>query len=113
MPHFLEALYSGRVLLMDGAMGTELQRAGMAGACYELLNLTHSDRVRAIHQAYVDAGADVLLSNTFQANPQSLAKHGLQEQLEDIIRHGVALARSVAGADRLVLLDIGPLSAAE
>ena len=70
MSRFLDALRSGRVLLMDGAMGTELQRAGLQpGECGELWNLTHPEKVRAIHQAYVDAGAEVLLTNTFQANP--------------------------------------------
>ena len=55
---------------MDGAMGTELQRAGcQPDECGEIWNLTHPERVRAIHQAYVDAGAEVLLTNTFQANP--------------------------------------------
>src|SRR5262249_30383075 len=82
MSRFLQALHSGRVLLMDGAMGTELQRAGIgAGECYELWNLTHPDRVRAVHQAYVDAGAEALLTNTFQANGPALEKHGLRGQL--------------------------------
>ena len=55
MSRLLEALHSGRVLLMDGAMGTELQRAGMPeGACYEEWNLTYPDKVLAIHKAYVD-----------------------------------------------------------
>src|SRR6516164_4935599 len=78
-----EAMASGWVLLMDGAMGTELQRAGIStGECYELWNLSHPDKVKAIHQSYVDAGAQVLLTNTFQANPVALAKHGLDDQLE-------------------------------
>src|SRR5262245_57984103 len=110
MSRFLEALHSGRVLLMDGAMGTELQRADIQeGECYELWNLTHPDRVRAIHQAYVDAGAEVLLTNTFQANPVAFRKRGLDSQLESITQAAVQLARSVAGPDRFVLADIGPI----
>src|SRR5229473_582870 len=87
MSRFREALLSGEVLLMDGAMGTELQRAGLReGECAELWNITHADNVRAIHQAYVDAGALCLLTNTFQANPPALAKHGLTEDWESICR---------------------------
>ncbi|MBL8794888.1 MAG: homocysteine S-methyltransferase family protein [Planctomycetia bacterium] len=111
MSRFLEALHSGRALLMDGALGTELQRAGLGGgACGERWNLDHPDRVRAIHQAYRDAGADCLLTNTFQSNPTALARHGLRERLEAINEAGLKLARSVEGQP-FVLGDIGPLSA--
>jgi 5-methyltetrahydrofolate--homocysteine methyltransferase len=109
MSRFLEALHSGRVLLMDGAMGTELQRAGIGeGECYELWNLTRPDKVRAIHQAYVAAGARCSCTNTFQANLAALAKHGLQEQLARINQAALALARSVAGPSSFILGDIGP-----
>jgi methionine synthase I (cobalamin-dependent) len=65
----LEALRSGRVLLMDGAMGTELQRVGLKpGENAATWNFRHPERVRAVHQAYLDAGAEVLLTNTFLIN---------------------------------------------
>src|SRR5215470_5468990 len=103
MASLLETLRSGRVLLMDGAMGTELQRAGIGeGECYEAWNLTHPEKVRAIHRAYVDAGADVLLTNTFQANPAALAKHGLEDRLEVIFREAIQLARSVVAPNGFV-----------
>jgi 5-methyltetrahydrofolate--homocysteine methyltransferase len=109
MASFLETLRSGRVLLMDGAMGTELQRAGIGeNECYEAWNLMHPDKVRAIHQAYVGAGAEVLLTNTFQANPSALSKFGLWEQRGTILSAGLEAARSVAGEQRCVLLDAGP-----
>jgi len=109
MSRFLDALRSDRVLLMDGAMGTELQRAGLKpGECGELWNLTHPEKVRAIHQAYVDAGADVLLTNTFQANPAALERHNLTGQLGVIWQAAVTLARGAAGPDRWVLADVGP-----
>ncbi len=109
MPDFLQALHSGRVLLMDGAMGTQLQRAGIeSGACYELWNLTHPERIAAIHRAYADAGAVCLLTNTFQANPAALARHGCADRLDAILGAGVALARA-AGPERFVLADIGPV----
>src|SRR6516225_8273366 len=110
MASFLETLRSGRVLLMDGAMGTELQRAGIGeNECYEAWNLTHPDKVRAIHQAYVDAGAEVLLTNTFQANPIRLAKHGLEQQLEAFHQAAISLAGSVIARDETVLIDVGPI----
>src|SRR5262245_48684821 len=97
MSRFLEALRSGRVLLMDGAMGTELQRAGIQpGECYELWNLTHPEKVRGIHRAYVEAGAEVLLTNTFQANPVALANHRLEHQAAEFCEVGVKLARKSA-----------------
>src|SRR6266852_2151820 len=98
MSRFLTALHSGRVLLMDGAMGTELQRAGLRhGECGEFWNLSRPDQVRAIHQAYVDAGAECLLTNTFQSNPTALARHGHAEELELINHAAVRLARAAAG----------------
>jgi 5-methyltetrahydrofolate--homocysteine methyltransferase len=110
MSRFREALQSGRVLLMDGAMGTELQRANLQpGECGEFWNIAEPERVRAIHQAYVDAGAQCLLTNTFQANPAALAKHGKSEHLEAINRSALQLARSVAGPDRFVLAAVGPI----
>jgi 5-methyltetrahydrofolate--homocysteine methyltransferase len=67
MSRFLKALHSRRVLLMDGAMGTELQTAGLKiGEAGEHWNFQHPDRVLAIHKGYVEAGAEVLLTNTFQ-----------------------------------------------
>jgi 5-methyltetrahydrofolate--homocysteine methyltransferase len=111
MSRFTDTLRSGRVLLMDGAMGTELQRAGIRpGECYELWNLTHPDWVRAIHQAYVSAGARCLLTNTFQAQPPALAEHGLQERLAEINAAAVAIARSACGSAGFVLASIGPSS---
>lgn len=107
---FFDALHSGRILLMDGAMGTELQRAGIAdGECHEAWNLTHPDAVRAIHQAYVAAGASVLVTNTFQANPTALAKHKLEVPLGKVQEAAIDLARTAAGQERFVVASIGPM----
>src|SRR5438132_286442 len=106
---FLDALHSGRVLLMDGAMGTELMRAGLPeGECGERWNLTHPEQVRKIHQAYADAGAVCFLTNTFQANPPALARHGLN--VDEVFESAAELARSVAGKERFVLADVGPIA---
>ena len=57
------------ILIFDGAMGTMLQKAGLpVGGLPELFNLTHPDTVREIHKAYIDAGCDIVTTNTFQAN---------------------------------------------
>lgn len=110
MPSFLEALSSCRVLLMDGAMGTELQRAGVGvGECHERWNLIHADRVAAIHRAYVEVGSEVLLTNTFQSNPLHLSRFGVEDRLEEINRYAVWIARTAAGPSRFVLGDIGPI----
>ncbi len=75
MSRFLDALRSGRVLLMDGAMGTELQRVGLRpGENAATWNLLHPEKVRAVHQAYLDAGAEVLLTNTFLINASSFCE---------------------------------------
>jgi 5-methyltetrahydrofolate--homocysteine methyltransferase len=110
MSPLLTALHSGRVLLMDGAMGTELRRTGLADTeAGEIWNITHPDRVQAIHQAYRAAGANCLLTNTFQANRLTLDKSLWRDRLVEIIRSAVMMARSVAGTDGFVLGDLGPL----
>src|SRR5260221_8886645 len=90
---FLNALRSGRLLLMDGAMGTELSRAGLAaGECGELWNLTHPQLVRGIHKAYVDAGAEVLVTNTFQAHPLRLLEARAEASCARLLNEGLRLA---------------------
>jgi len=111
MSRFLNALRSGAVLLMDGAMGTELRQAGLReNECAEHWNLTHPDQVREIHRSYRQVGSQCFLTNTFQSHPEALQKHGLEDQLEVINQSAVALARSVAGTHGFVLGDIGPLA---
>jgi 5-methyltetrahydrofolate--homocysteine methyltransferase len=95
---------------MDGALGTELQRAGLhPGEPGERWNLTRPAEVRAVHAAYARAGAEVLLTNTFQANPTALARHGLESQLEAMNQAAVRLARAAVGAGGFVLGDVGPI----
>jgi len=110
MSALLEALESGQVLLMDGAMGTELSQAGIPlNECGALWNLTHPEEVLTIHRAYRQAGAVVLLTNTFQSNPLALARYGLADQMEEINEAGLHLARTAAGPGGFVLADIGPI----
>ena len=93
-------------LIFDGAMGTMLQQAGLkAGELPELYNILHPDLVRDIHRAYLQAGAQVICTNTFQANEEKLAGSG--QQVEAVIQRAITLARQ-AGAE-LVALSMGPL----
>ena len=86
-----------RILILDGAMGTMLQRHGLSGNS-EPFNLTHPDVVRSIHRAYIDAGADIISTNTFGANAISQADYGCSAQAREFARAGAALARAEADA---------------
>jgi 5-methyltetrahydrofolate--homocysteine methyltransferase len=103
-------LRSGRVLVMDGAMGTELMRRTGASIpfCGEGYNLSAADLVQSIHRAYLDAGADVLLTNTFQANRVALARAGLLDRRHDIWHAALELARLDDARSHFVLADVGP-----
>jgi 5-methyltetrahydrofolate--homocysteine methyltransferase len=106
----LAALAGGRVLLADGAMGTQLQQAGLEpGGCGEAWNLDHPDRVRAIQRAYVEAGSDCLLTNTFGASRVMLERHGEGGRVAAINEAGARIARAAfGGRPGFVLGDIGP-----
>jgi homocysteine S-methyltransferase len=100
-------------LLSDGAMGTMLNARG-AGfeACFDALNLSRPGLVGEVHREYIEAGADIIQTNTFGANRYKLGAHGLQAKAQEINRAGVELARRVVMAsfkDVLVAGDVGPL----
>ena len=91
----LRQALSERILILDGAMGTMLQRHGLTGN-NEPFNLTHPDIVRDIHRAYIAAGADIISTNTFSANRISQAEYGCAGQAQAFARTGAALAREAA-----------------
>lgn len=91
---FLSAL-SKRVLLLDGAMGTLLQQMGFAEKTPEVLNLSKPEAVVAVHQRYLNAGADVVTTNTFSANRISLKDFNLEHKAYDFARTGAQIARRV------------------
>jgi homocysteine S-methyltransferase len=110
MPTLSELLVDGRVHVMDGAMGTELYNRGFfVNVCYDELNLTEPDLVQEVHTAYVAAGAEILETNTFGANPVKLSSFGLEERTEEINRAAVTLARTAARNRASVVGAIGPL----
>lgn len=95
---------AGGLLIADGAWGTELQARGLApGAAPDTWNLTHPERVEAVARAYVDAGSQVILTNTFRAN--AIAMEG---DLDAINRAGVAISKRAAMGQALVFASIGP-----
>lgn len=105
----LEKWVKERVLVLDGAMGTMLQARGLKpGECPELLNLTKPEAVQAVHQAYVEAGASIIQTNTFGGNRYKLGEYGLAGQVKEINQAAVRLAREVAGDRALVAVSIGP-----
>ena len=96
------------LLVADGAWGTELARRGLqAGEAPERMNTERPEAVRAVAAAYVEAGADVILTNTFGGTRLKLEKAGLEGKLVEINRRGVELSREAAGK-ALVFPSIGP-----
>ncbi len=110
--NFLEAI-SEIPLLADGAMGTLLHAQGVQfNRCFDELNMTDPARIAEVHRAYIEAGAQVILTNTFGANRFKLVKHGLEEQMVEINQNAVDLARRVVDAsfkEVFIAGDVGPL----
>lgn len=106
---FAERLARG-VVVFDGAMGTMLyQRGVFVNRCFDELNLSNAGLVSAIHAEYVDAGADVIETNTFGAHRMKLAPHGFDAHVAKINRRGAEIAREAAGGRALVAGSVGPL----
>ena len=109
--NFIEAL-AHRILVCDGAIGTELRkRVPLYLQCVDACNISteHAEKVTAVHRAYADAGADVIQTNTYQANREALAVHGLAEQVEVINRTGVTLARDAVPETCYVAGSVGQI----
>src|SRR5271165_4104680 len=112
-PKMLQSLVAeGRPLLADGATGTNLFAMGLAaGETPELWNADHPDRIRALHQAFVDAEADIVLTNSFGGNRRRLALHGLEDRVGELNRLAAENVRAVADkASRRVVVagSVGP-----
>ena len=102
-------LQNHRVLIADGATGTMLQRAGLpAGMAPERWNLENPDAVRGLYRGYVEAGSNIILTNTFGGSRVRLSREGLSDQVAAVNRAAAELAREIAGDEVLIAGDIGP-----
>src|SRR6266704_6134779 len=105
-----DLLNDGKVHVLDGAMGTMLYAKGFfLNVCYDELSVKQPRLVREVHEEYVRAGAEILETNTFGANPHKLASFGLADDTEKINRAGAELARGAAGTRASVVGAVGPL----
>ena len=110
MEDILSRLRSGRVIVADGAMGTMLQEAGLpTGMAPEVWLLENPDAVRHVHTAYMEAGADLILTCTFGGTRARLARKGFAERVVEINRRAVEIAREATRGGAYVAGDIGPL----
>ncbi|MCD6267053.1 MAG: homocysteine S-methyltransferase family protein [Thermotogaceae bacterium] len=105
----LRRILEERILLLDGAYGTEFIKTGLKGGIpSEILNVEKPEMVLDLQKRYVMAGADILITNTFGAIPMKLAKHGLEGLFEDIVRNAIRIARKASRGKTLVFGNLGP-----
>ena len=112
---YLSAI-SERVVVFDGGMGATLEQfdltqedyGGLEGKCHEALMLNRPDVIEGVHTSMLDAGAEVLETDTFQASRIKLEEWGLDEHTLEINQKAAEIARKAAGDDRFVAGSIGP-----
>src|SRR5690349_13130081 len=111
MPGDFLARLKAAPVLCDGAMGTLLYSKGIfINRCYDELNVSQPDLIRGIHHEYLQAGAEVIETNTFGGNAVRLERHGLRDKVHDINFHGARLAKEAAKSfDAWVAGAVGPL----
>ncbi len=97
-----------KVFVLDGAMGTMLQKEGFTKGCPDELNVSNAELVKKVHKAYADAGSELIITNTFGAHRLKLEKYGLQDKVKEINEKAVKNVRE-ACPNCLVVGDVGPL----
>jgi len=108
----IKTIENGKVLISDGGWGTYLQSLGLeVGACPEIWNITQREKVLSIPKSYIEAGADMVLTNTFGAHPVRLEHYGLQDRAFELNEAGASISREAAGDEQFVLGSIGPSGA--
>ena len=109
MPGLLERITAGETLCGDGAWGTQLMAHGLKpGDSFEEINLSKPEVLAEIAALYIEAGAELITTNTFGASPLNLATHGLAEKTEEINRAAVRAIRSEVEARALISASVGP-----
>ena len=109
VPSILDRLAAGDVLISDGATATYLQQHGLEpGGCPEEFNVSHPDIVRGLARQYFEAGADMVLTNSFGGNKFMLSKYGFGDRIHEFNRLAAEHARSQAPAGRYVVGSVGP-----
>ena len=113
MKDFYAFLKEHRVIFSDGAMGTLInQRLAAGQSCLDYANITQPELIESVHREYLQAGSDMIQTNTFGANRYKLTQHGLEDKLEQINRASVAIARRAieeSGREVFIAGDMGPL----
>lgn len=105
----LEQWLKNSPVLTDGAWGTELQQQGLpAGECPDHWNLAFPEKVMKVARSYVEAGSQIILTNTFRSNRVTLTGHGLADQTRTLNRKGVTLSREAASGRAAVFASMGP-----
>jgi 5-methyltetrahydrofolate--homocysteine methyltransferase len=109
MKRIVDAVKEGTILVSDGAWGTELHKRGLRpGECPDLWCLEHRDAVLDVASSYIDAGADLIQTNSFGASRIKLAHYGLSGQAAEINRAAAAISREAAGNSHHVIASVGP-----
>jgi len=109
MSKIIQEIQKGRVLVSDGAWGTFIQKKGLQpGECPEQWNISRPQDVFEIAKSYIDAGADMIETNSFGGNYYKLKGYGLENQVYELNKAAAEISRKAAGPDRFVLGSVGP-----
>jgi 5-methyltetrahydrofolate--homocysteine methyltransferase len=107
--NILDELRQGKVLLSDGAWGTFLQEKGLnPGECPELWNITHRKDVTDIAEAYLNAGCDIIETNSFGGSRLKLSQYGLGDRVKELNEAAASISREIAGTEKHVAGSVGP-----
>ncbi|HPO90105.1 MAG TPA: bifunctional homocysteine S-methyltransferase/methylenetetrahydrofolate reductase [Victivallales bacterium] len=109
MKHDITNIIKEKILVFDGAVGTEIYKKNFfVNTCFEELCLSSPNVIKSIHNSYIDAGADIITTNSFGANRNKLSKFGLAEKIKEINLAAAKIARECAGEKIIIAASVGP-----